>query len=246
MAGDGEFVRPASVPMGVWGRLGTFRIEDIPDNRRKEVIQHMNENFFLDEPLTSVLRKTKPYSQEDIDLFQNIAMDTHMSLCAVDESNNDEIVGVTIIRVMSRCAPNKLEEMEKKFPSLQDILHFIHYCHNGLDPFTYESNSTKVVVDHVLDPMGLSVSAKHRGKGIGEALIKARHKLAAAAGVGATHGLYTSIYSQKIILRQPGMKVVNETPYSDYIVDGKAIFAEVNPPHPSALLISGLITKDMV
>ncbi|XP_046395336.1 uncharacterized protein LOC124162746 [Ischnura elegans] len=242
MGESGTFVRPASVPKKVWHRYSSFRIEDIPDNRRDEAIQHMIDNFFKDEPTTSVLKKTAPFSDEDRKKFLNAALDDNISLYAVDEDNNDEIAGVTILRVVSRAAPHKHEKVDSTLTSMNRLMSFLEYCHEGLDVFTYDSGSSKVVVDHVLEPMGLSVSPQYRGKGIGQALIRARHRMAAEVGIGATMGIYTSIYSQAIILRQ-GMHVVKEIPYDSYLENGVPVFKELNPPHPSCKVIGGLLPK---
>ncbi|KAG8235959.1 hypothetical protein J437_LFUL018080 [Ladona fulva] len=239
----GTFVRSPSVPKGVRGKFSTFRIEDIPDDKRDQAIQHMKDYFFKDEPTTQVLERTTLLTDEDINAFLNNSLNDNVSLCAIDEANNDEIAGVTILRVSSRCDPHRHEKVDSKLKSMQRLFHFLHHCHEGIDPFTIKSGSKEVVVDHVLEPMGLSVSPKYRGKGLGQALIQARHKLAAELGIGATMGIYTSIYSQAIILRQ-GMEMVKEISYTDYKEDGKVIFAELNPPHPSAKVIGGLLKKD--
>ncbi|XP_071452981.1 uncharacterized protein [Hetaerina americana] len=242
MGENGSFVRPSSVPRRVWLRHKSFRVEDIPDDKRSEAMQHMIDNFFQDEPVTSELRKTTKYSEDDIRKFLDNALKDNISLYALDEDNNDAIAGVTILRVSSRANPHKHDACDLSLKSMKRLFTFLQHCHDGVDNFTYQSGSSKVVVDHVLEPMGLSVSPQYRGKGIGQALIQARHKLCLEVGIGATMGIYTSIYSQAIILRH-GVETVKDVPYADYLEDGVAVLSGLNPPHPSAKVIGGLLTK---
>ncbi|KAG8235960.1 hypothetical protein J437_LFUL018079 [Ladona fulva] len=240
---EGSFVRSPNVPKGVRGRISTIRIDDIPDNRREEAIQHMIDYYMKEEPLASTLMKIAPFSDEDIHEFYHNALNDNISMYAVDEANNEEIAGVTMLRVASRCDPERHTKVDARLKSMQALFDFLHYCYDGIDFFTYKSGTSEVVVDHILEPMGLSVAPHYRGRGIGEAIIKARHELVTELGVEATLGIYTSIYSKPLILRQ-GMEIIKEIPFSDYYVDGKAIFAECNPPNPSAQVIGGLLRND--
>ncbi|XP_046394993.1 uncharacterized protein LOC124162484 [Ischnura elegans] len=245
MGESGAFVRPASVPKQVWLRYKTFRVEDIPDDRREECTQHFIDHFFQDEPLSSTFRKNNAaYSNEDLRQFIKNALEENCSLCAVDEANNNALAGVTLVRVASRAAPHRHQEKDAALTSMKRLVAFLEHCHEGQDMFTYERGSSRVVVDHVLEPMGLSVSREYRGQGIGQALIEARHKMAVAVGMGATWGIYTSIYSQAIILRQ-GMRLLKEVPYDSYLENGVAFFAGLNPPHPSCKMIGGLLPQPL-
>ncbi|KAG8235961.1 hypothetical protein J437_LFUL018078 [Ladona fulva] len=242
---NGIFRRPEGVPKGVWGTHGTISIEDIPDDNKEEVIQFLMKYYMTEEPVSSVITKITPFSEKDVRTYLNDGMNDGICLYAIDKGRDNRLVGVTMIRVLSRASPNLHRNVDMSLSSAKGMLVFMKACIHDVDFFTFKTGSTEKTVDYVLEPMGLSVHPEFRKKGLAGALIKARLKLAAAVGIEGTMGIYTNSYSQRAILNYPSMKIYKEIPYSDYLVDGKAILAKLNPPHPSVKVIGGLITKEM-
>lgn len=71
-------------------KLVKYRIQDLPEDRFDDAIQHMKDYYLVDEPLSKSigtnlkwLRNTKPANRTDIFVFPSMQMDTSMKIISL-------------------------------------------------------------------------------------------------------------------------------------------------------------------
>lgn len=105
-----KVVRPTNIPYpNVWltfeapgenGDLVQYRIQDLPEDRFEDGIQHMLTNFMLDEPVSHA-RNMASDEQSVIDhtnLWRHVIFDEKMSLVCFREGS-DEIIGMNVLYI---------------------------------------------------------------------------------------------------------------------------------------------------
>lgn len=192
------WTRPSEVPFpSVWhtfkakdvdsDELVTYVVQDLPEERYEEGIDHMIGIFIHDEPMCRAKHLAEePQSVDDIrDVWRELVKQRLALMCCKEGS--DEIVGLNMTYVS--CKDDK-----------QDYVCQGARWRDVYDAVVYFGDQSKVYeryqVSEYLAAMGLSVSPKYRGRGIATEILKARIPLCRAVGLKLTSTVFTAIGSQ--------------------------------------------------
>lgn len=192
------WTRPESVPYpSVWltfkakapdsDELVNYTVQDLPEDRFEEAIEHLIGVFIHDEPMCrSKKLAEQPESVEGIREMWRELVQQRMALVCFQEGS-DEIVGLNMTYVSSK---DDKEEHVVKGSLWQEVFDAVVY-------FSEQGNVyDKFQVTEYLAAMGLSVSPKYRGRGIATEILRARIPLCRATGLKLTSTVFTATGSQ--------------------------------------------------
>lgn len=207
--------RPESVSTQVWhtfesknpatNEIEEFIVQDLPEKKYEEAIDHMLKHFLPDEPICKS-RNVKNDNEaliELCELWKNI-LDQNIVL-ACFKKNCDEIIGLNMVCVINQ------DEFQNIKINIQNgntwkAVHDFAFEHFNL--FNYYK------VDRILIAYGLSVSREYRRRGIATEILRARIPLCRAIQIRLTSTVFTAIGSQKSA-KNIGFQVNFETPYAE-------------------------------
>ncbi|XP_055854493.1 arylalkylamine N-acetyltransferase 1-like [Episyrphus balteatus] len=196
----------------------------IPEDRFDDVIKHLRNNFYVDEPLSNAVglcKKGEGHKEYEEFNYQN--MQNGFNLMAV--APDGEIAGVLLSAVSQ---PGRLEIVKKKINMSDDekfkkIFNFIFGQSSKFDLFE------KFQVDRIFHLRVLSVDSKYRGKGIGKELVKRSIAQAENCGFKVLKTDTTGAFSQKI-MKSCGFETLYKVNYAEYTDElGKPIFIMESP-----------------
>ncbi|XP_055923953.1 arylalkylamine N-acetyltransferase 1 [Eupeodes corollae] len=197
----------------------------IPEERFGEVIKHLRDTFFADEPLNKAAGLCqKGEGHHELEELSYATLKDGFSLMAV--AQDGEIAGVVLNGVLQ---PGDMEIAQKKINLSDDenfkkIFNLIYSQNLKFDLFE------KFQVDRLFDLRILSVDSKFRGQGIAKELVKRSVAQAECCGFKVLKADATGIFSQKII-RSCGFESLHEVHYAKYTDEcGKPILP-VEAPH---------------
>ncbi|XP_068085812.1 arylalkylamine N-acetyltransferase 1 [Anabrus simplex] len=211
---------------------GLYMFEDIeyaliPEKRYEDVIQHLRDNFFADEPLNysvSLCRPGEPHAELEQHSLNTLR--DGLSLMAVKISTR-EVMGVALNGVQrpgdAAAAKLKLETMtDKKFRKIFELL---YDCNLKADLFSAYH------VDRIFECRILSVDKRFRGRGLAKELLQRSESVARKKGFRVLKEDATGYFSQRVA-ESLGLEVVLEVRYSDYKSEdtGEVVF-NTEPPH---------------
>lgn len=166
------------------GDLVQYRIQDLPEDRFEDGIEHMRANFLLDEPLCRA-RDMVNDERSVIDytaIWREVIFDEKLSLVCFQDGS-DDIVGMNVLYIYKK---EDLADFSKvqytkfilenqcsntfqfKSEHMQDIIRSAEYMFHLFDVFEHYK------VDRYLSAVGLSVMPRYRGRGIALKLLEAR------------------------------------------------------------------------
>lgn len=196
----------------------------------EDVLKHLRNNFFADEPLNHSVGLCEPgQHHKDLEDHSLLTLKDGLSIKAVETGTN-KIIGVALNGVLKR--PNCQEADQNKTSSVQDekfkrIFDLLHSVNEELDLFN------KYRVDKLYECRMLSVDQNHRGQGIAKELLKRSIEEARSKGFKLFKQDATSFYTQKIS-ESLGFDTVFELYYRSYLGDdGQPVFT---PPAPHKYL----------
>ncbi|XP_063243793.1 uncharacterized protein LOC134543028 isoform X2 [Bacillus rossius redtenbacheri] len=221
--------RPDSVPHPkVWrravgrkpvdGKVPSFVIQDVPEDREEELVQFMVENFVRNEPLSRCLNSSNdPVSIKELreQWVEVVAQKITIAAFLKEDGPRPRLVGCNLIGVVTRADKNIKNEFKGETAS--KIMKLLDYLDSLADPFE------KYGVEEYIAAMGLSVAKEFQGQGLGKELLKARFDVGRAVGVKLTVTAFTAIESQVLATRE-GFEELARIDYKDYKVDGKEVF----------------------
>jgi ribosomal protein S18 acetylase RimI-like enzyme len=195
-------IRPSGQPPKVWqlikktdknGKLMKFTVQEIPEDRYEDAVQHMCTYFLADEPTCNCLNSINdPLFVQDISTIWRLLFAEGISIAAFTDNPNG---GKPIIAGMNALGIDTKDQKDS-------ISGYQFKSENCKNTFNIISNATKIIyerygVDKYLYAIGLSVHPDYRGYGLGKDLLKIRNLLGPMYGVSATATAFTSIISQK-------------------------------------------------
>lgn len=192
------WTRPKEVPYpSVWhsfqardvdsDRMVNYVVQDLPEERFEEAINHMLGIFIYDEPTCNAKKLAEePQSVKEIgDIWRELVQQRMALVCFREGS--DEIAGLNMTYVS--CKDDK-QDYDCKGERWRDVLDTVLY-------FSEKSNTyERYGVDEYLTAMGLSVMPKFRGRGLATEILRARIPLCRAVGLSLTSTVFTAIGSQ--------------------------------------------------
>ncbi|EAT34935.1 AAEL012863-PA [Aedes aegypti] len=168
-------------------RMVEYRVQDLPEDRVRDAIDHMKKHFLRDEPMCGSVGLYKDADAlEEFDLlWQDVARQRVAVVCFREGS--DEIVGLNMLTVVSK-ADSK--DLKFKSSALQTV------CDSYIGLLKQANIFEKYGIENYLSAWGLSVSPKYRGRGVGTELLRARIPMCRAMGLTVTVTLFSNPGSQ--------------------------------------------------
>ncbi|XP_071631320.1 uncharacterized protein [Temnothorax longispinosus] len=226
-------IRPSNQPPKVWklvektdknGKPMKFTIQEIPEDRYEDAVQHMCTYFLADEPTCHCLNaKDDPVFVRDISTIWRLLLAEGISIAAFTDNPNGGkpiIAGMNALGIDSKSEKDSISGFEFKSEK----------CKNTFDII---ASATKVVyerygVDKYLYAIGLSVDPDYRGYGLGKDILKIRDLIGPMYGVPATSTAFTSIISQKSAAGA-GFEEFSKKNFTDLVdKNGKEYFPGIN------------------
>ncbi|XP_073831143.1 arylalkylamine N-acetyltransferase-like 7 isoform X2 [Musca autumnalis] len=197
----------------------------ITEDRYDDVIRHLRDNFFADEPLNKAAGLCRRgYGHRDLEHHSLETLEDNLSLMAVTDSN--EIAGVILNGILH---PGDIETSQKKLELNDDekfkkIFRLLYTINLKDDIFQ------KFDVDKAFDVRILSVDSQYRGQGIAKHLVRHSENIAKECGFKLMKADATGIFSQKI-LKSNGFEVLLEQYYNKYVDEFGQPILNVESPH---------------
>uniref|UniRef100_A0A0K8TQB9 aralkylamine N-acetyltransferase n=1 Tax=Tabanus bromius TaxID=304241 RepID=A0A0K8TQB9_TABBR len=208
----------------------------ITPDRYEEVIQHLRDSFFCDEPLNSAAKLCeRGEGNEDLEHHSLTTLDDGFSVMALDEDNH--IAGVILNGVMQRGDIERAQEkldicLDENFKKIFNLLYDENLAVNFFDRFD---------VEKVFDIRILSVDPHYRGMGIAKRLMRESEKIAIENGFKIMKADATGICSQKVCA-QNGFEKISEVIYSEYVDNDRVPILNVEPPHDKLMIMFKMLS----
>lgn len=214
-------IKPLGQPPKVWqrlekvgkdGKLLKFTIQEIPEDRYDEAIEHMCTYFVADEPTCDCWNsKNDPLFLKDISYLWKVMFSQNISIAAfIDNPDGGKpiLAGMNALGVSVKGHEDGISGYEFASPIAKNTFELI-------------GNATKIVYEHYgvkkyLNAIGLSVAPPYRGYGLGIDLLKTRYQIGREYDIPATCTVFTSIFSQKSAAKA-GFEPLVEKKFSDVV-----------------------------
>lgn len=189
-----------------------FSIQEIPEDRFEDVIDHMCKYFLADEPMSNSLNGiNEPEYVETFRIFWNKFLKQGLSVAAFTENVNGGkpiIAGCNILGLSFK--GEKLDYNMIKSENGKKVMKII-------DELSKKANVyEKYGVDKYMTAFGLSVSPSYRGAALGGHLLDARVDIGREYNIPVTSTMFTSPISQKLAARC-GFETLLEKDYVDMV-----------------------------
>ncbi|XP_054263365.1 arylalkylamine N-acetyltransferase 1-like [Macrosteles quadrilineatus] len=211
-------------------------ISPIPEDRYNEVIVHLRNNFFADEPLNKsvgLCLQGEPHTELETHSLNTLR--DQLSVMAIDK-NTLEVCGVSLNGV---CLPGDIQKERDKLEKMTDekfkrIFTLLYDLNESLDLFS------KYNADKIFDARILSVDSNYRGKGLGKGLIMQAVNVAREHDFKVIKGDATGMFSQKILISL-GFELVHELKYADHVDENGDQIFKTPAPHESLKIMVKLL-----
>lgn len=203
-----------------------MRFEKITEDRFGEVILHLKEAFFADEPLNKAVGLCqKGEGHVELERHSLSTLADNLSVMALSEDNR--IVGVALNGILHRGDIEKSQDNLK----LSNDERFVK-----IFSFLYRGNQNifeELPVEEMFEIRILSVDSECRGQGVAKTLLMESERVAKASGFQLMKADATGLFSQKISASL-GFGTLIEFRYDEFVEEttGCPVF-NVSPPHES-------------
>ncbi|XP_069674095.1 arylalkylamine N-acetyltransferase 1-like [Periplaneta americana] len=198
----------------------------IPKERYDDVILHLRNNFFADEPLNHAVALCRPGEPHaELEEHSLTTMRDGLSQMAV-HTDTGQVIGVALNGIQHpgdlAAAQAKLQTMaDMKFRRIFDLLYGVN---RSLDLFERHG------VDRIFECRILSVDKRFRGRGLARELLRRSEQTAREQGFKLLKEDATGFFSQRVA-ESLGLQTVHQVRYCDYTAEdtGEVVF---KPPTP--------------
>ncbi|KAG7203909.1 hypothetical protein KM043_013268 [Ampulex compressa] len=203
----------------------TYTIQEIPEDRRAEVIDFMCTYFVYDEPLCSSLNaKDDPLFIADYTYILENILEQGIAVGMFTNDSKSEkplLVGANMIYVESKDHEKQFDMTKLKSPLSDKIIGIVIEISKKAN--IYERYN----VDKYMNAFGLCVHPLYRGQALGQDIVRVREMVGREYNIAATSTVFTWPPSQKAAARN-GFEVVLEKKYKDIIDEkGNEIFPNI-------------------
>ncbi|XP_012254439.1 uncharacterized protein LOC105685159 [Athalia rosae] len=203
-----------------------LKVVPIPEDRFSDVIVHLRDNFFADEPLNRAVKLCER-GEPHVALETHSLATLHQGFSRMAVTEDGLIAGVALNGTVRK---GEREEAESRLLEMSDekfkiIFSLLYGVNEKVDLFS------KYHVDKIFECRILSVADNFRGKGLASTLMTDSMETARAAGFKVFKADATGIYSQKICTNF-GFEIAAEIRYCE--ID-ESIRPE--PPHEALKLM---------
>ncbi|XP_024888858.1 uncharacterized protein LOC112465524 [Temnothorax curvispinosus] len=228
-------IKPSGQPPKVWkliektdknGKPMKFTIQEIPEDRYEDAVQHMCTYYLVDEPTCAYLNaKDDPVFVQDVSTRWRLLLAEGISIAAFTDNPDGGkpiIAGMNVLGIRSKNEKDNIYD----------------YYEFKSEKYKYRTeigaNATKVVyerypeIDKYLYAIGLSVDPAYRRYGLCKDILKTRDLIGPMYGVPATSTGFTSIISQKSAAGV-GFEEFSKTNFSNLVdKNGKEYFPGIS------------------
>ncbi|XP_037049914.1 dopamine N-acetyltransferase [Bradysia coprophila] len=209
----------------------------ITPDRYNDVIVHLRDSFFFDEPLNKAVKLcTAGTGNEELENYSIATLEDGLSIMAIND--NEEIAGVALNGILLR---GDIEEALINLSQLKDertkkIFRLLYDQNLKLNLFH------RFNVDKIFEIRILSVDAKFRGQGLAKELWRRSEVMATECNFQLMKADATGLFSQKVSISF-GFSPCLELSYNTYTdKQGDPIF-KVDPPHDNLKIMYKLINQ---
>nr|CAD7606873.1 unnamed protein product [Timema genevievae] len=211
------------------GKFEDMEFSLIPEERYEDVIHHLRNNFFADEPLNSAVSLVQPGDPHaELEEHSLNTLKDGLSQMAVHRDTG-QVIGVALNGIQG---PDDLAASQAKLTTLTDekfrqIFDLLYGANLTLDLFRQHG------VDRIFECRILSVDKRFRGRGLARELLRRSEEVARENGFKVFKEDATGFFSQKVA-ESVGLQTVHELRYEDYTSPdtGEVIF-KTKKPHES-------------
>lgn len=213
-------------PQSFRNMLDSFEITMIKPIHYDEVIEHLKDNFFYDEPLNQAVGLCPNKGESNPELEKHSLATLADGVSIAIRNSKGEIAGVCLNGFLH---PGDVLKAKEALDACSDerfkkIFNLLYDTNLKVDLFELLN------VDRIFEFRILSVDKAYRGQGIAKKLIKKSEEIARKYHCSVVKGDATAIGSLKVCLSN-GLKPVFEVPYSE--IDD----INVGPPHQKLVIL---------
>ncbi|KAJ8728279.1 hypothetical protein PYW08_016664 [Mythimna loreyi] len=222
------------------GNVCNFRIMDMPDNLRVDVVNLYIEYFVKQEAVfkaAGVPKSMKALNEVRVNMLEvTKTPGYHTMICCEDNGEEEikEVIGASMMALLLKGHP----EPEWKFET-QEIKKLVEM----VSTLTAHFDEMKVFnLDRIFSDRGAFVRPEYRGLGIAHEFLKVRRRICQDHGI-PIHGGWVSSYGMLRATEKDGWDVVSEISFQDLGRKHGVTFDDENDP-PSCLFKIARIVKD--
>ncbi|XP_053692412.1 uncharacterized protein LOC128740866 [Sabethes cyaneus] len=156
------------------GRIVTYQVQDLTEDRYEDLVKHFLNHFMEEEPMTVSMGVPKNQQSRAgvVNLWRSILKEKMTLVCYKEGSN--EIIGANILAVRDNANYSDYEFEGEKKQNVQRIMEYVSKQFNCADHYGTVNR---------LIAYGLSVNKRYRGRGIATEILKARVPMCKALGI---------------------------------------------------------------
>ncbi|XP_055547737.1 uncharacterized protein LOC129731627 [Wyeomyia smithii] len=187
------------------GRIVTYYVQDLTEDRYEDMIEHFLGHFIEEEPMcvSTGVPKDEGSRSSFVSLWRSILKEKMTLVCYKEGS--DEIIGANIIAVKNK---DNYFDFKMKSEKQGNLLNIVEYVSKQFD------FSERYGVENRLVAYGLAVNKRYRGRGIATEILKARVPMCKALGIKLAAHPFSAIGSQRAA-SSAGYRTDYEITYDD-------------------------------
>lgn len=202
------------------GKTIKFTIQEIPEDRHEDAVQHMCAYFLADEPTCQYLNaKNDPVFVQDISTLWRLLVTEGISIAAFTDNPNGGkpiIAGMNALGLHFRDHKDSISKYQFKSQNCKNTI----ITMSGSTNIAYEHYG----VEKYLYAIGLSVDPAFRGYGLGKDILKIRDLIGREYNIPATATAFSSIISQNSA-KEAGFELLTTNNFDDFVDEnGKQYF----------------------
>ena len=181
----------------------TFRIEQMCENDRNDVLNLLLNSFFKDEPLAKYLQLNKP-----IEFAENIFNNSLKENCSfvIHDNQTNRLIGLCLNEIVHENHEEILNEKDEKIFFILQLLNSMHFNQNLFQQF--QTNS-------LLHIFILNIDEDYRGYGLASQLISKTIQSAKEMNIKGIYAEATSFNSLKCF-EKLNFQIYHQIKYKDY------------------------------
>lgn len=227
----------------IWRRIFEgIKIQDLKPNLYEETLD-MIEKFYLSE---AVVFKSSNILKDPISVksFRDkllFNMKNQCSIVAVDEANEERLVGVLLLKAINKCDYGRVFSRTQLLDgaSYQSIQNFFNHINRKVDIFEHYQ------CDTYLRYYLLCIQPDYRGKGIGFQLMEAALTVAKHLNINIMMGIFGNHHLQRLA-RKIGMETLYEQEYVSWKDKmGELQFCDPGAGNYASALMAGEVDKSL-
>ncbi|XP_057331339.1 uncharacterized protein LOC130671456 isoform X2 [Microplitis mediator] len=177
------------------GKKFRFIIQEIPENRYEEALDHLCTNYLRYEDMRMSLNVVNdPDSVAYNRGFWKAALNQRISIGAFEVNDNNRVptlAGLNVLRVIDKDSNKIKMPITSNMIATQKMINFVLNAAAEVDP------CNRYGVDYFLTGTGLDINPHYSRLGLGTRLLLTREKVGRAYNIPVTSTMFSSLLAQK-------------------------------------------------